>query len=86
MTEKGPEIPRSLIASPLAQLVLFILTVIYVVSPIDVVPDVLPIIGWLDDLAVFITQLSAFFFYLKKKRETAEAKQQAGSERDSYGR
>lgn len=29
-----------------------LLAVIYVASPIDIVPDVFPIIGWLDDLGV----------------------------------
>ena len=32
---------------------LFVLaTVVYVVSPVDFVPDVAPIIGWLDDLGL----------------------------------
>lgn len=29
-----------------------ILATLYVVSPIDLVPDVIPILGWCDDLAV----------------------------------
>lgn len=29
-----------------------LLSVLYVLSPIDLIPDVLPIIGWLDDLGV----------------------------------
>ena len=29
-----------------------LLAVLYVLSPIDVIPDVLPVIGWLDDLGV----------------------------------
>ncbi len=87
MTEKGPSIPRSLIGSPFAQLVLFALTVIYVLSPIDVIPDVLPVIGWLDDLAIFITQISAFFMYLNEKRRQTAAKQQSGQgEGGSNGR
>ncbi len=87
MTEKGPSIPRSLVRSPLAQLILFVLTVIYVISPIDVIPDVLPVIGWLDDLAIFITQISAFFLYLNEKRKQAAAKQQSSQgEGSSNGR
>ena len=29
-----------------------ILAIIYVVFPIDLIPDVIPVIGWLDDLIV----------------------------------
>lgn len=29
-----------------------LIAVVYVVSPIDAVPDVLPIVGWLDDVGV----------------------------------
>ena len=31
---------------------LFLLSALYVLAPADVVPDVLPVIGWLDDLGV----------------------------------
>lgn len=77
MTEKGPSLPRQLLASPVAQMILFLFTVAYVISPIDVIPDVLPVIGWLDDLAVFFTQVSAFFLYIRQKRQASEQKQQA---------
>jgi uncharacterized membrane protein YkvA (DUF1232 family) len=29
-----------------------ILCLLYVISPLDFVPDVIPILGWIDDLAV----------------------------------
>ena len=32
--------------------VLPMLAVIYILSPIDIVPDVLPILGWVDDFLV----------------------------------
>lgn len=31
---------------------LFVLAVAYVVSPIDLIPDFVPVLGWLDDLGV----------------------------------
>lgn len=31
---------------------ILILAVLYIVSPIDLVPDVIPVIGWADDVAV----------------------------------
>ncbi len=30
--------------------VLLVLAVLYVISPIDAIPDVIPVIGWLDDI------------------------------------
>ncbi len=77
MTEKGPSIPKSLVASPVAQFVLFVFTIIYVLSPVDVIPDILPVIGWLDDLAVFITQISAMVMYFREKRRQFVARQQS---------
>ncbi len=29
-----------------------LVAVVYVVSPVDLIPDVMPVIGWLDDLGV----------------------------------
>ena len=34
------------------------LTVVYVVSPIDAIPDVMPVIGWLDDVGIIGVALS----------------------------
>ncbi|NCB38998.1 MAG: DUF1232 domain-containing protein [Erysipelotrichia bacterium] len=76
MNDKGPSIPRQLLARPMLQFVLFFITVIYVVSPIDVVPDIMPLVGWLDDLAVFLAQISAFVVYLQEKRRETAQKQQ----------
>jgi len=33
-------------------------TLIYIINPLDIVPDVLPIIGYVDDLSVFMALLS----------------------------
>lgn len=35
-------------------LIITVLGIIYIVSPIDVLPDFLPGAGWLDDLFVFV--------------------------------
>ena len=40
--------------SPLRLLAALVLGVAYTVSPIDIVPDVIPFAGWIDDLMVLI--------------------------------
>ena len=40
------EVPKNIIISALAG-------IIYIVSPIDLIPDFIPIAGWIDDVAVF---------------------------------
>ena len=50
------------------------MAVLYVISPVDLIPDVLPVIGWLDDVGVlglalaFVTRDMARF----GKRQTIE--------------
>ena len=38
-----------------------IMAVIYVVSPLDVLPDIIPVVGWVDDLIVAGGLLLLFF-------------------------
>jgi uncharacterized membrane protein YkvA (DUF1232 family) len=40
-----------------------LLAVVYFLSPVDALPDVLPILGWLDDIGV----LSAAAFYMVRQ-------------------
>ncbi|HSQ66091.1 MAG TPA: YkvA family protein [Polyangiaceae bacterium] len=41
--------------------VLLVLSVVYVLSPIDLIPDVLPVVGWIDDLIVSIVAATYLF-------------------------
>jgi uncharacterized membrane protein YkvA (DUF1232 family) len=50
---REPRVPLYLKALP-------VLAVLYVIVPIDVVPDVLPILGQLDDLGLLLVALGAF--------------------------
>lgn len=38
----------------MGKIILFLLALLYVISPIDLIPDVIPVVGWIDDLVVII--------------------------------
>lgn len=38
--------------TPLVAKLVCVLSAVYVVMPVDIIPDVIPIIGWLDDMAI----------------------------------
>jgi hypothetical protein len=42
--------------------IIAILAVIYIVSPLDLIPDWFPIVGWLDDLGVLAWAARQVFF------------------------
>lgn len=39
----------------------------YFISPIDAIPDITPVIGYTDDLAVLVAALATVSAYIKKK-------------------
>lgn len=79
MNDKQTSIPRQWLTRPGTQIVLFIITVLYVISPVDIIPDVIPVLGWFDDLAVFVAQIMSFMFYLKQKRQDFAGRQASTS-------
>jgi len=50
---REPRVPRLLKALPIVGLA-------YVVSPLDFIPDVLPIVGQIDDLGIIVLAIEAF--------------------------
>ena len=50
---REPSVPSLLKALPIA-------AVVYVLSPLDVVPDVLPLLGQIDDLGIILLALTGF--------------------------
>jgi uncharacterized membrane protein YkvA (DUF1232 family) len=61
------------------KLLLFGLWLLYLLSPVDLVPDLLPMVGWVDDLFVLVG-LYWFFSHLRTATSHADA---SGSQRDS---
>jgi uncharacterized membrane protein YkvA (DUF1232 family) len=44
------------------RVVIVFLAFLYVVSPLDLIPDFIPVIGWLDDLGVLLWAAKQVFF------------------------
>jgi uncharacterized membrane protein YkvA (DUF1232 family) len=57
-------------ASPLAKL-FFVLAMVYVVMPIDLVPDFAVVVGWIDDLGVMLTALTALLIAFRRYADRA---------------
>lgn len=61
---------RSLLKDPksIAAIVFIILNLIYIISPIDFIPDFIPVIGWIDDIIALLIAISIGIKYFVKKR------------------
>lgn len=64
---------------PLTGRLLLIAIALYVLSPLDVVPDALPVLGWLDDLAL-ISIVLPLLLKLLPGDVLAEARRQAAGD------
>lgn len=54
-----------------------VLAVLYIVSPVDAIPDVIPVVGWLDDIGVMGMLVAALMrgldgYIPPSRRELAE--------------
>lgn len=72
MPEPKASIPKRILTNPKAQLVLLLVTIIYVISPIDIIPDVAFPVGYIDDVVVFLTDIISIIYFLKQKRSEFE--------------
>ena len=61
-------LPALYIAAPMAAGLLMIILAVLVLSPIDALPDVIPVVGWVDDVAYVAGILGTVVGMLKGKR------------------
>ncbi|AMW30847.1 MAG: YkvA family protein [Limnospira sp. PMC 1291.21] len=60
-------------------------TLIYLISPIDIAPDFIPVIGWIDDgiiATMLVTEVSALVLEKIKKRKADESTSEVGEATD----
>jgi uncharacterized membrane protein YkvA (DUF1232 family) len=43
--------------------IIYILGILYIVSPIDLIPDFIPVVGWLDDIGVLGFMVHTYLQY-----------------------
>jgi uncharacterized membrane protein YkvA (DUF1232 family) len=48
--------------------ILGIVSIVYLLLPADIVPDIVPVVGFLDDTAMFLMTIKVFMNQLKKYR------------------
>ena len=59
---------------PLRLMAALVIGAAYLVSPIDIVPDVIPLAGWIDDIMVLTAVIRLARFDLERYRRWKEAK------------
>jgi uncharacterized membrane protein YkvA (DUF1232 family) len=52
--------------APRAPKVLLALAVLYTLSPVDLIPDVIPVLGWLDDVGLLSMAIAWFLHVLAR--------------------
>ena len=58
--------------NPNAQRLLLALAIVYVLSPIDIVPDAVPIVGGRDDAGRILAEIAQYLIYAKNKKDAFE--------------
>lgn len=61
--------------NPKYRWIIIIGTLVYLISPFDIAPDFLPIVGQVDDaivLTVFLTEISKMFLAFKKEKSVSD--------------
>lgn len=58
--------------TPLHLKALMLLVPLYLISPIDLIPDFIPLAGWLDDVVIVPLLVNWIFGLLQRSRRTAQ--------------
>ena len=66
-------------SAPVTLKLVFLLAALYVILPVDAVPEVVPVFGWLDDLGVAALAVA---FLLRTVREYEDEAQSARAARE----
>ena len=66
---------RNTIKHPQYRWLIVLGTLIYLLSPIDIAPDLVPILGWIDDgllISLLVGELSSLFWEYSRKRHNEQ--------------
>jgi uncharacterized membrane protein YkvA (DUF1232 family) len=67
---------KKLLNDPKTRVFTIIFTLLYLINPFDIIPDFIPIFGWIDDLALLTILIETLLASRKsQKGETVEAKE-----------
>lgn len=65
------------------KLIAIIIALVYTLFPADVLPDMIPVLGWLDDAALWV--LFFWYFFLRLKQEENPFSGDTGKRRKTQG-
>jgi len=67
--------PKSMLRSVLLEILGWLgaaLAALYVISPIDIIPDFIPVAGWVDDLGAIVAGIASAIAALRAKTDRKE--------------
>lgn len=65
---------RALLRHPIARWVVILGSLVYLISPVDISPDVVPIIGWVDDGVIATLMAAGITELVLERRRDAKAR------------
>ena len=67
---------RTLLGHPVARWVVLLASLIYLISPVDIVPDMIPIAGWIDDgVLATLVATGITSIVLERRQQVKESKE-----------